>query len=281
MLLLALALAHADPPENRLVWDSLTAARYNPLGLQEYLSVSYRRELWDSDSALLGDAHFRVGPTLGLSPAWVKPGIQAVFKPTAMTEMSAGWRWQQYFGNFDQPLGFDAPGDDWSDSAIEARGDEARAAGGYQVLLGGKLQAAVGPIAVREGVRLEYNVLDVDADAFYDQTPDVLVPNRGWVMVSDLDGIALLGSLRAGVRWTYTAPFFEGGSHGNDTHRIGPLLAYTFREEKGATIANPTALLLTQWHLKHRFRTGEDVSQAIPYLALAFLFEGDLIPWDE
>lgn len=284
--LLASAPAHADPPTHRLVWDSLTAVRVNPLGLQEYVNLAWRMELFDSDSVLLSDAHFRVGPTLGLSPAWVKPGILAVFKPTAMTELSAGWRYQSYFGNFDQPLGYSDPSTaDWSDSAIEARGDEARAAGGWQAVLGGRLQAAVGPVAVRETVRLEYNALDLpeDAVAFYDQTPDMLVPLDGWLLVSDLDAIALLGPVKAGARWTWTAPYFGEGdkSLGNDSHRVGPLVTYTFRERPGATIANPTALLLAQWHVKHPFRTGQDVSQALPYLALGFLFEGDLVPWDE
>jgi len=37
-------------------------------------------------------------------------------------------------------------------------------------------------------------------------------------------------------------------------------------------------LVLAQWHLQHRFRTGEDVTAALPCLAVAFQFVGDLLP---
>lgn len=33
---------------------------------------------------------------------------------------------------------------------------------------------------------------------------------------------------------------------------------------------------MAQWWLLHRFRTGEDVTQAYPYIAIAFRVEGDL-----
>jgi hypothetical protein len=32
--------------------------------------------------------------------------------------------------------------------------------------------------------------------------------------------------------------------------------------------------------VEHRWRTGEDVDQAFPYIVLGFAFSGDLIDWD-
>jgi hypothetical protein len=37
-------------------------------------------------------------------------------------------------------------------------------------------------------------------------------------------------------------------------------------------------VLITSWYLKHRYRTGQDVSQAVPYVVLGFAFTSDLVP---
>jgi hypothetical protein len=35
-------------------------------------------------------------------------------------------------------------------------------------------------------------------------------------------------------------------------------------------------ILLAQWWLSHRYRTGRDVSQGVPLLGIAFQFNGEL-----
>ena len=47
----------------------------------------------------------------------------------------------------------------------------------------------------------------------------------------------------------------------------------------GAAFNAPTVIAMVQWHVQHNYRTGADVHPAIPYVAVAFLFEGDIIPW--
>ena len=80
-----------------------------------------------------------------------------------------------------------------------------------------------------------------------------------------------------GARWTVTDPMLDGGHPA--MHRVGPIFAWKFAQESGPRFANPTLLVITQLHAKHPFRSGADVSPAIPYLAVAFAFNGDLIPW--
>jgi len=285
--LLAPGTARAQDPEiprHRLFLESSTAARINPLGLMELVTVSYRFKLMESDSILFEDTYLMVGPALFASPAFVKPGLRVEVMPIALLNLSAIYRYQYFVGTFDQIQSWPHPGIEWSDSAMEDSGEDAYATGGHQVVLQGRLQAKVWNIAVRETARWEYNDLDVadGTSVYYDQTPDMLVPAKGWLMVSDLDGIYVhpAEKLKVGVRWTYTAPWYGNGdgSEGNDSHRLGPLVAYTFFDRPGAAFNEPTALVLAQWHLQHRFRTGEDVSQALPYLALAFQFTGDLLP---
>jgi hypothetical protein len=276
-----------DIPRHRVTMENLTAVRYNPLGLQEYFTVSYRLRLMDSDSVLFRDTYVAIGPTIVLSPAFAKGGVALKVVPIAMVELSAVYRYQYFFGNFNHVTSFDDPSDDWSDTALDADETE-EAMGGHMVVLQARLQAKAGPVAIRNTARFEYYDMPLPDGSvgYYDQTPDMLVANDGWTLVNDADVIYLWGAsakLKTGVRYTGTLPWYGdgGGPEGNASHRIGPLISYMFYEKPGAAFDKPTLILLSQWHVQHRFRTGEDVSAAIPYLALAFTFEGDLLPWRE
>jgi hypothetical protein len=58
---------------------------------------------------------------------------------------------------------------------------------------------------------------------------------------------------------------------------VGLLAAYTFFDEGYTAFNKPTVVLISSWYLKHRYRTGQDVSQAVPYVVLGFAFTSDLI----
>jgi hypothetical protein len=60
-------------------------------------------------------------------------------------------------------------------------------------------------------------------------------------------------------------------------HRAGPLAAWTFKKPDGAAL-EPTVLLVLNWWLKSPYRTGQDVSQAVPYIVAALNITGDLLP---
>jgi len=91
--------------------------------------------------------------------------------------------------------------------------------------------------------------------------------------------------LAAGARLSTAAAFYRdsdflpGESTDNPNTpwvRLGPAVAYTFSEKQGAAFNKPTVLLLSQWWLEHRYRAGQDISQALPCITLAFRFEGEL-----
>ena len=44
----------------------------------------------------------------------------------------------------------------------------------------------------------------------------------------------------------------------------------------GVFFNNPTAILIVNWWLEHPYRTGQEVSQAVPYIVLGFAFNGDI-----
>ena len=122
---------------------------------------------------------------------------------------------------------------------------------------------------------------------FYDIYYDVLAPNRGWYFVNDADVLYQTGrGLSVGLRWASSHAFYAPGHFSpgepqenlNTTHRLGPVVAYTFAEQDGARFNSPTVLLIVNWWLAHRYRTGADSSAFFPYLALGFSFSGDLLP---
>ena len=57
---------------------------------------------------------------------------------------------------------------------------------------------------------------------------------------------------------------------------IVPFLAYTFHDREDLRFNAPTLVLISQWFVSHRYRTGQEVNQGIPWVALAFQFKGIL-----
>ena len=66
---------------------------------------------------------------------------------------------------------------------------------------------------------------------------------------------------------------------GKLTELAGKRATVAYFDEPGEAFNKPTILLLVNWYLDHRWRTGADVSQAFPYIVLGFAFSGDLIDW--
>ena len=112
----------------------------------------------------------------------------------------------------------------------------------------------------------------------YDATQDLVLPDRGWAMINDLDLGAQAGKVIAGVRYTYADALHGTGGPGDlPTHRVGPLFAYTFHDRPAGTRFNrPTLLALVQWHAQHPWRAGARQTAAYPLIALALQFDGDL-----
>lgn len=164
---------------------------------------------------------------------------------------------------------------------------------------------------------------------WYDIFTDANLPARGWHATADTDVLFSPEGpgLTLGVRHSWVRAFFgEGdfqrddfcngpdgtiGMRGSATngcgsngyydpnvplHRIGPLIAYNFREASHSRFNAPTVFMALQWWVQHRYRTGatpeavaremalgnptvpqDFVSSAVPYVALGFSFRGDLL----
>ena len=298
LLLIAPAVSAQVPPqpEQALRYQNLSGIRANPLGLVDVFYVSYRLRLYESDQDVLTQNYVGIGLAGGLSPAWGRIGGIVEVQPLTVLRLWARYVFVGYFGTFNLLASFPDASSDFSDSAIEDRADqpdtENLATTGTELTLGADFQLKVGPMAVRNFTRAYYADMSLRSGdtTFFDQIYDLLMPDEGWVVTNELDGLYVTDfGLIVGARWTYSKPFYQsrhrgiGGEDGpsNDIHRVGPLIAYQFSQNLGGKFEQPTLLLLAQWHAVHRWRTGEDVSTAVPYVGLGFQFRGDLLSGPE
>lgn len=278
------------PPRHRLYYLNLVAARYNPLGLEERLWMGYQRRLYSKSDPLWNQSNIAFFGNLLLSPAIARFGATFQYQPLSILRFRATYGYQSWFGTFQYMRSYDSPYVDHSETKLGRDADNGLnyATSGHQVELGGLFQIKVGPIAIRSNTNVYYNAYNLNGqnDVFYDVRIDALVPNNGWNLLNDSDVLYLPDNgLLLGVRATTTKSFFpdrvyEPGEETVDPNgpmfRVGPAIGYQFFDRPGAAFNKPLILLLSQWHVKHRFRTGLDRNQAIPTLALAFKFEGDL-----
>lgn len=288
--------ASAAAPEQVITYRNLAVARLNPLGLINIGQATYRHRLYASESMAFRDNFFGVGLAPAVSPAFGRLGVVAELQPASFLQLWASYEFIRYFGTFDFLQSFRSPYANFSDtrlgelSALPSDDPAANyAASGTQFNVGATLQAKVGPVAVRNLFRLmrpDYDLREGDR-LVYDILFDALAPNGGWYFNNDTELLWLFDfGLTAGLRWTVTHAFYraedylagEDPSNPNTMHRLGPMFAYSFWKDRGGAFDNPTALLIANWWLDHRFRTGEDVSQAFPYLVIGFSFTGDLTP---
>jgi hypothetical protein len=279
-------------PRFRIAVTNLLVGRINPLGLEDQLRIGPQMVLYRSDSAALRDNFIFVGFTPRVNPAFVKIGPSVELQIASVLNLRFNAELISWFGTFGLFQSFNSPNAEASDSAISAGRDAGlnyRTSGAH-FTFEPLLQAKVGPIAIRNRFSIEYWAVNARPGdtVFYDQTLDTLVPTNGWIVSNDLD-VLYLTKFRfvAGVRYSIVQPLYKPSdfqlgedvtTNYNGHQRIGPLLAYTFFDKGFARFNKPTIILIANWYLTHRYRTGLDVNAGVPYLVLGFAFTSDIIP---
>ncbi len=279
--------------QHRVVYDNLVAARLNPLGLEDRLNLGYRYRLYDDAGLLWRDAYAGVAFTPTLNPAVARVGASLEVKPLAVLFMSVGYYFVGWLGSFQFLQSYDSPHAAHSDTAQ----DEATDANKNYSTMGGELEikvqvmGKVGPVVLRNTLNLFHSDMRLENGQrlYYNPRVDAMVPNRGWHLTNDTDLVWLFRfGLVAGLRASVVHSFFDPEHYrpGESTEnpntpivRMGPILAYVFYDGPGSRFNKPTVLLIANWHLSHRWRTGEDVSQGVPYLVLGFKCSGELLKW--
>ncbi|MCB1199746.1 MAG: hypothetical protein KDK41_03815 [Leptospiraceae bacterium] len=284
-------------------WQNTTAARYNPLGLFNETRLSYRHWLYDaSQEPILKGSHLGASAVLFTSPALVQAGADLEAAPLAILNLTVGYRAVGYFGAFGMQQGYGSPAADWSDKQRSDQSGLAQSSFGNMFTAGVQTQVRFGNIVLRNLIRgfwqrqnLNVRAGESQVAAFYDPVLDVLQPNGGLSIVNDADLLWLASDhWTVGIRYNFSRAYYDNGmlsateralaDESAFQQRIGPLITYRLEPDPDRTAPAPMLILLVQVHLNHRFRTGgingdpfsgQAVSQAVPYVALAYRMAGD------
>ena len=279
-------------PSAALVYKAVTVLRYNPQGAQERLSLGVRKRLTDSQHVLRKNTFAYAGLTAMLTPAMQRIGARVEVQPLAILKLYAAAEWVWYMGNFDFVTSYKDAAQDYSDTALKAAGDAGTnyASSGMTLSAGALLQAKVGPLALRSDNLLQHWRMPMHNQdpVFYDPFYDLLTPSRGWTLVQNNDLLYVKGRLVVGLRHTMSRsllpkkalePVAADQSPRDVTHRVGPFAAYRLTAEgkyADRLFRRPTLVVLTQWWLQHPYRTGQDVSGGVPWIAFVLAFDGRL-----
>ncbi len=288
------------PYQHRIVQETIVALRYNPVGLAVKSKAEYQYRLYESSEKAFEQNFVAPGVFMDVTPANIKIGPTLAIQPLSVLQVSAGYYLLNYFGSFDRVQSFTTLSDDYSDDTQADNGAAGlnSSASGSVLQLGGKFQIKAGPVAVRSTNRaMKFNLgTQNDDPLFYESELDLMVPASGWAFQVDNDVLYFTDfGLMAGLRHTYATAFYpddiETGAGKATTgvnHRVGPFLAYRFHTdpiEKRSFYNEPTLVLLVNWYLNHTYRTGDEAknnstSQAMPYIAVAYRFTGDILDID-
>ena len=283
-------------PRHRLMYSNALVLRVNPLGLEDRFSLMYRRRLSARTGKLWDDTYFGLGITPTFSPSITRIGPTVQLIPLAILQLRASYYFIAYYGSQKYKAHpFDSPRDDFSPDTLQGRADNKQALTTYggQAELSALFQVKFGPIALRDEVIFFNNNINLQGkgDVFYDLRHDLLAPAKGWFMSNDTDLIYVNTKLRlnVGVRATYYHIFYPKGlapdgvyepgdrvNNSNDHARVGPLISYAFKDRPAKRFTKPTLFFAAQWWVKHRYRAGQESSQALPLFVLGFSFMGEL-----
>lgn len=277
-------------PKHRITYENLLVVRYNSLGLEDMLDIRYRLRLYKRSDILYRDAHIGLGFTPSISPAQARIGPSLVIKPLAVLTLTVGYHYSIWFGNFDFLQSYTSPRAPYSDSDLDREDKNGRsyATTGHEAHLGVNLIAKVGPIVISNDLNAFYHDQDLRAGdtAFYEARYDMMVRDRGWLLSNDTNLLYLTDfGFIAGLTHSLVHAFYKDDDFlesepttnpNGPLLYLGPLAAYIFYDKPERLFNEPTLIFLVTWYLKHRFRTGADVPQAVPCLMLGFSFNGEL-----
>lgn len=277
---------------HRFIYRNFLAGRVNPLGLVDELTLAYRLQLVMKNTRLFHESFLLAGAHVFATPAFVRLGPTIEIQPAAVLNLSATYDFVGAFGGLTQVTSFPSASSNWGPELIRTgvRDGRSYASTGQLLTLSGLFQFQVGKVAVRNNLRAFWSKMKLrEGDrVFYDQATDILAPQGGWVITHDTDAVYLFDfGFRVAVRHTVTHAFYDRSDFragepvsqpNGPTLRVGPALAHTFFDRPGVRFNKPTIFLLAQWWYRHRYRTGTEVSAGVPYAAIGFSFEGDLVP---
>lgn len=276
-----------------LMYDFVLGLRVNPLGLIGDFRLRYRTRLYESASKVL-EQNF-VGPVVGLvaSPQFVRPAVGVELQPLSILHLYGGYEPIGWLGTLGSLRSFPNAGSDFGSGIFQtappSSPGDTYASFMHQVVLSATVRLKVRSIGFRNLLRAAWLRADLRGGdtVFYDALFDVALPARGWFLFNETDLAWLSGwGLTVGIRHALTHVFYPPEAQAlapsdpnpvTPMSRLGPFVAWTFFERPHARVDSPTLLLMANWNLAHRYRTGQVVDQAFPTIVLGLSIRGSLL----
>lgn len=276
------ATSAAAQDRHNLSYRNVTVVQGNPILLRDMASLDYQYRIYDSASPYLHHNYFGLSLKPSLSPGFARIGGALEIAPLSVARVGIGFEHVNYFGNFDELQSFATVDADYSDSALSAGADADMnyPASGNEVVVTAVVQNRFGPVIVRDSFelrRVSYSLATGD-DFYYAPVLDIMMPETGFGLTNDADVLYIspFGFI-VGLRYTITKAFYGVSDPNGPTHRFGPSLSYVVFQNPGAAFDSATVFVLLNWWLKHRYRTGEDVNGAFPFLSVGFSITGEIL----
>ena len=287
MLICGTARAAEDPlppPRHRLIYENLVIIRYNSFDGEERPSLHYRLRLYNKNGPAWNDAHFGLGfqPITNFTQTRLGPTL--TLKPIAFLTFVAGYYYNIWYGSFGNLRSYDTPDADYFMPDDFGTSTDAYASSGHELELGARISFAVGPFVFSNLSSFYWTSMALKSgDRWYFQPRvDLLVQNKGWYLADDADvGFITPFGLNVLARTSIFHAFYTDVD--TATKRLntpsllfGPMLTYQFFDRAQASYNKPTLILYTAWWLRNRYRSGTEVGGGVPFVLLAFKFEGDI-----
>ena len=284
---------HEPAHDHRWFFYNLTAVRANPLGLTNRFRTGYKMQLSHRPEAIFEESFATIELDTEITPAFGYVGARMEIQPAKIFNFWASYGMVGSFGTFSFTRSFPNVRETYDDELLIDTRDQDYSTLGHKAVVSGMFQFGLGGVAMRNNVQGHYQAFDLQDGhtTWYDPTLDILMPNQGWVITNDADLLVVTEfDLIVGARYTVTHPIYRDEhlditnitqeNENGPTHRVGPAIIYEFFDDGEGTQWNkPTLVLLAQWWAKHRYRTG--TNPALPYIALAFVQQGDLMISDK
>src|SRR5262245_12106737 len=180
VLLSAAPALAADPPEprERYTLGTFLVGRYNPIGFDLQGTLGYRQRIGDSDDLLFKTRFWSLSMMGGWNPANWSARVEAMVEPIAVFQLRAAYDTRGYFGIFGAQLSGSNSRFDITNEALD------KSIGSYPAVvhaftLEPTLQAAIGPVAIRDSFAVEYANWDIPFghSYVYDPGADLIRPS--------------------------------------------------------------------------------------------------------
>lgn len=280
------ALAMAEPARAlNLELRNQSSISMNPVLARNHSLLLVSLPLGSSRHPLTRDSHIATGLSADVNQHSIRFGPVLEFSPLLPIGVTLGYDRVQYWDPFGALQAFPSPHAAYDDDTLRWRRktDLTYSAGGRVFHIEPSLSFSIGPFVASDRFSIQYWRIDLRGGdrVFYEPREDTLVARKGTLAGNDLDLILTpAGSLVIGARYTWLHAVYDDSDFdpsdadffnpNTPQQKLGPIFAFIHKPQDSRWLHQTVGVLTIQWHLRHRWRAGENVSQAIPYVWLGF-----------